>query len=167
MSGKFSVAHEHALSNILRDQLGAILRSVSTPMILDSKKVKHTLVLTTVEGDLHEFGILIGAILCCLHRVRPQYLGPNLPAADLIQAVKNVKPTGVLLGTTEMPQAETKVSIDRYLKQIDASLPKEVLLWVGGSGLRHIKKQDLQHPVDLFPTLDSLDFALRKLSTPT
>ena len=126
-----SIAQEHILSSLLRDHIGQIYHSLS-PYDFSSRMNHSTFALTTREGDMHEFGILISAILCALHRKRTHYLGPNLPARDLVFACKQFAIENLVLGLSAIPNDKEIVSAQSFLEYLDENLPKNVTVWIGG-----------------------------------
>jgi methanogenic corrinoid protein MtbC1 len=119
--GKFSVAQEHLVSAALRNLLGGMMRLYSSP------RGSAAVLLTTPPGELHEFGILCAALLAAGGGLRPVYLGPNLPAEEICEAVGKISATAVILGvSTESPILEDEVNA------IARALPDGTELWVGG-----------------------------------
>jgi DNA-binding transcriptional MerR regulator len=121
---KLKIAQEHALSAILRDQLSQISFS--------NAYKNSSVALTTPEGNHHEFGIFISSILCKIHGVKPRYLGTNLPAESLIQAMYALKLDTVIIGATPVPKELMIVSLDKYLKEIDRLSTRKIKILLGG-----------------------------------
>lgn len=126
-----SIAHEHAISAVVRDQIYQTMRYGSAA--ISSKACPH-FVLATPEDDLHEFGILISAALLAHHGMQSHFLGPNLPAEALAMAVKAVHGDIVLLANSPVPEQERTVSFEEYLRVLNFRLPKNAVVWIGGSG---------------------------------
>lgn len=126
-----SVAHEHALSAVIRDQIFQTLRYGAQP--LQVKGAPH-FILATPEDDLHEFGILMAGALLSHHGIPAHLLGCNLPVEALALAVKATKGDIVLLGNAPVPANERKVSFETYLRTLHTLLPKHVEIWIGGAG---------------------------------
>ncbi len=126
-----SVAHEHALSAIVRDQIYQTLRygtvNVATPKA-------PRVVLATPEGDLHEFGILMAATLLSHYGVPIHLLGANLPANALALAAGAVHADVVILGNAPVPDNERRVTFTQYLIELHDTLPKNTVVWIGGAG---------------------------------
>ncbi len=121
-SGRFNIAQEHMASAILRNLLGTLLRMY----IL--RDTPGRLLFATLPGELHEFGILAGAMLAAGGGLGIVYLGPNLPAEDIIIAAKRSSSQIVVLG---MLAANDQVNI--AAKQVLEGLPDRTELWLAGS----------------------------------
>ena len=131
-SGALNVSQEHLLSSMLRDYLGTIYQSYSPYEQLTGKKIKK-FIFTTREGDLHEFGILLSAIVARIYRKQTYYLGPNTPVEPLIEAVNNFGIDVLVLGLSLIPSSKEVVSPMDFLKILDFELPKSIEFIVGGS----------------------------------
>ncbi len=159
---EISVAQEHALSCLLRDILGEIYQSLS-PYDFSSRMSAPAVGLTTREGDLHEFGIMMAAILCALNGYRVHYFGPNLPADDLCSAAHRLSLDLVIVGLSPIPSVKEVVKAPTYIRKLDQLLPKRTALWLGGRAL--IDMQDLKsdRKMVLLTDLDDLDMNLKKI----
>ena len=63
------------------------------------------------------------------------YLGPDLPAREIVESVRPAGAQVLVLGLTATSSGKAK---ERELRTIVRDLPKEVELWAGGRGaLRH------------------------------
>lgn len=129
---KISISQEHLLSSLIRDFLGNLNQSLSPYDFVSREKTK-SIILTTREGDIHEFGILMSSILCNLYRFRTYYLGPNMPVEDLIEAVNQLKVDFIVLGFMRLPKDREIISAEAYLKELDRRLPRRVTICFGGS----------------------------------
>lgn len=157
--GEWTIAQEHAFSAVLRDHLGQILRSFSSHVrspVEDVQDPLRRVVFATPEGDLHEFGILISAILFASYNFKVFYLGPNLPAEDLAQAVTLLNVGNVVIGT-----ASTDRLSNYYLMKLDQLLPKRVQIWVGGPGFDPSGPRPVHHSWVYLSSLQELDQRLQ------
>lgn len=132
-SGELCVASEHAASAMLRTQLGALLTAQSVD-------ARPPVICTTPAGELHELGALLAAVVIAMHGRRAVYLGANLPAAQIAQAVRLSKARSVALSIVglEAERAEQEV---RTLCQ---TLPEDVEVLLGGrrvGELSHLPQQ--------------------------
>lgn len=136
IDGKMSIAQEHALSAILRVQLGEIvysLRRGENQVAGHSSGRLFSVVMATQDGDLHEFGILMSAVLCAANGVHCHYLGANLPAQPLAEAAAMLRADAVLVGRTPVLQRRMKGSDQlEYLQSLHAAMPHQTAIWVGG-----------------------------------
>ena len=76
--GRATIAHEHLMSSTVRSLLGLFLRMHSRPGA-------SPLLFATPAGDRHEIGTLGAAMLAASGGLGVSYLGPDLPAADVVQ----------------------------------------------------------------------------------
>lgn len=128
--GELSIAHEHAASNLLRTELGALLRSAT------SLQNGRTLVAATLSGEQHEFGALLASLLAAAHGHRVIYLGANLPVQDIVRAVREARAQLVLISIVNQEIANCCTE----LKQLREALPQSVAVCVGGRAALRCKK---------------------------
>ncbi len=129
--GEFSIAQEHLLSSLLRDYLGSVHQSLS-PYDFASRTKSKSVCLTTREGDVHEFNILMAAILSNVYQFQTYYLGPNMPVEDLGQSCLRVHPDFLVLGFTPLPPGREIITPQEYLTRLDQMLPRNITFCYGG-----------------------------------
>ena len=117
------IAREHVMSATLQHLFGSFLR------FHGRRSGAHRLAFATPAGDHHEIGILAAAMLAAAHGFLVSYLGPNLPASELLQAVKASGADVLVLGLTF---AGDSASRQRDVRSILRTLPSTVELWMGG-----------------------------------
>jgi DNA-binding transcriptional MerR regulator len=128
--GRFHVAQEHLLSACVRNLLGGLIRVRSAPGGVPR------LLFTTPAGELHEFGVLSGALLAAASGFHVTYLGPNLPAAEIATAAKRSSANAVVLGTVKnYATAEIGVEVALAASQLPG-----IELWLGGAGSERVKR---------------------------
>lgn len=120
-NGDFCTASEHAASAMLRTQLGALL--AAQPV-----NGKAPVVCTTPAGEQHELGALLAAVVIAMHGRRAVFLGANLPADQIVQAVRLTKAGSVALSIVGLAADEARRQIEAVCK----ALPGNVELLVGG-----------------------------------
>lgn len=131
-----TVAHEHLMSSTIRSVLGSFVRLHVRP------DVPSRLVFATPSGERHEIGTLAAAMLAASSGLGVTYLGPDLPAREIVECVKPAGAQVLVLGITmtsarKPPEREFR-KIERELRIIVRDLPKHVELWAGGAGaVRH------------------------------
>lgn len=123
--GKLSVAQEHLVSAELRSLIGALARLSPIP------ESAPRLLLGTPAGEQHELGTLVAALVASGNGFGALYLGPNLPAYEVVGAARRVMPRAVVLGYTGRISAPGGVDA---LREIARDLPAGMELWVGGAG---------------------------------
>ncbi len=122
-AGPGGVALEHVMSSALRHLFGSYLR-------LHGKRHSGFRVLfATLPGDQHEIGILAAAMLAAAHGCGVSYVGPNVPAREIVEAIAAAKAQVLVLGVTFASNAGSR---QRDLRAIVRALPPEVELWIGG-----------------------------------
>jgi methanogenic corrinoid protein MtbC1 len=119
------IAHEHLISSAMRHLLGSFLR------VYSGRKIPVRLLFATTSGDRHEIGILAAAMLAASHGLSVSYVGPDLPAEEIVEAVKSSDAQVLVLGLTFSGDRETAA---RELRTLTGGLPATVELWAGGPG---------------------------------
>ncbi|MEO8683064.1 MAG: MerR family transcriptional regulator [Vicinamibacterales bacterium] len=123
--GRLGIAHEHLMSSTIRNILGSFLRLQARP------DAAARMMFATPSGDRHEIGTLGAAMLAASSGLGVAYLGPDLPAREILDSVKSAGAQVLVLGVTTSSAAK---SIDSELRSIVRLLPKNVELWAGGPG---------------------------------
>ena len=125
--GRLGIAQEHLMTSTVRNLLGSFLR-------LHSRAgAQARLLFATPAGDRHEIGTMGAAMLAASSGLDVVYLGPDLPAAELVKSVKPAAARVLVLGLTTPTSAK---AIEGELRTILRRLPKSVELWVGGPGAK-------------------------------
>jgi len=120
-----SIAQEHVMSSAVRSILGSFLR------VHARADVPARLLFATPAGERHELGTLGAALLAASSGLGVAYLGPDLPARDIIASVAPSGARVLVLGVTGTAAGAARV---RELRAIVHGLPPDVELWVGGRG---------------------------------
>lgn len=123
--GRTRIAQEHLMSSAVRHVLGSFLR------LHTRRDVPARLLFTTPSGDRHELGTLGAAMLAASSGLGVAYLGPDLPARDIVDSVKPAGAQVLVLGLTMTPAVK---ATERELRTIVRELPQSVELWAGGRG---------------------------------
>jgi DNA-binding transcriptional MerR regulator/methylmalonyl-CoA mutase cobalamin-binding subunit len=123
--GPVRIAHEHLISSTMRNILGSFLRLYARPA------VSTRLLFATLAGERHEIGTLGAAMLAASSGLGVAYLGPDLPAREIVDSVKPAGAQVLVLGLTTTSAGSAR---ERELRTIVRDLPKEVELWAGGRG---------------------------------
>lgn len=150
---KLSIAQEHILSSTLRSHFGTLLQISSV------KKTTRNFIFTTPEGDFHEFGILLCAVLCLTHRIGIHYLGPNLPAQELIKAAAQLKPTAIVIGTTLLPKELRKINLGDYFGELTKEISPKITIYTGGEAYQPKRSKHIHY----IPSLSAFDKTLGSL----
>ena len=123
--GPARIAHEHLMSSTMRNILGSFLRLYARP------EASPRLLFATLAGERHEIGTLGAAMLAASSGLGVAYLGPDLPAREIVESVRPAGAQVLVLGLTATSAGKAK---ERELRTIVRDLPKEVELWAGGRG---------------------------------
>jgi len=118
--GELGIAQEHLVSSAVRNLFGSLVR------LYPPRPGAPKLVIATLPGELHEFGILAAAMISAISGLNPLFLGPNLPAGEMIHAARKTSATVILIGCCGAPAPPAE------LADLVSSLPEGVELWVGG-----------------------------------
>ena len=149
-----TIAQEHMTSAILRNLLGGLVR-LQAPS-------NHPLriLFATPSGELHEFGILTAAMLAGASGFEPLYLGPNLPAREIVAAAERTSPRAVVLGINASDLTPEAVE---DLRLVASKLPKRTELWLGGPGVKKALPALRRARVSAVEDFEALDAHLARL----
>jgi MerR family transcriptional regulator, light-induced transcriptional regulator len=136
--GEISIVQEHYASAILRSHFASLLVEVgpSNPHAVHAA-------CTTFPGDLHEMSALALAIQLSLDGYRVSYLGPNLPAPEVMRFVRQQHPR-LLCVSVVLPVGHD--SIREYAEAVSSTLEPNGLLVLGG---RQLAGMSLPHAANV------------------
>jgi methanogenic corrinoid protein MtbC1 len=126
-SGAFRVAHEHAVSGVVRTFLGNL--RFSKP----AAEYAPTAIVATPAGQLHEIGALMAAVTAASEGWQVIYLGPNLPAQEIALAATKKDAKAVLLSLV-YPQDDPFLGDE--LARLHSLLKAGTAVIVGGRAAR-------------------------------
>jgi len=121
------MAREHLFSAAMRHMLGSFLRLDARP------EAPVRLLFATPSSDRHEIGILGCAMLAASRGVGVSYLGADLPAEQILDALRAAGDVSVLVLGVTLPSR----IVARELRTMVRDVPAGVELWVGGAGSEH------------------------------
>ena len=143
---EIGIAQEHLISSAVRNLLGALIR------LLPARSSAPDILIATLTGELHEFGILAAAMLAATSGLNPLLLGPNLPAADLAAAAAVLSAGIVLVGSTNtQPHAVAE------LASLAKGLPRGTELWVGGREVASLQTSELAGTIVIVRDMEILE----------
>lgn len=148
---EFGVAHEHVATYLVRNVLSSLFR------LYPPSEPAETIVLATPAEERHEFGILLASLFAAMRGWRVVYLGTDLPATEIAQAIRLTGSRLLALSLVDnLPQSGTE------LQAIANALPAGTRVWIGGS--EALKHRELIHSLNwiLIRDLDDLDDRLRR-----
>jgi DNA-binding transcriptional MerR regulator len=126
--GRTRIAQEHLMSSAVRNLLGAFLR------LYAPADASVRLLFATPAGERHEIAALGAAMLAASAGLGVSYLGPDLPAREIVDSVEPARAGVLVLGLTMTAPDKGRA---RELKTIARELPSGVELWAGGRGAEH------------------------------
>jgi MerR family transcriptional regulator, light-induced transcriptional regulator len=146
------IAQEHVATNLIRNLLSSLFR------LYPPDPTAEAIVVSTLSGERHEFGILLTALIAATRGWRVIYLGTDLPAAEIARAVKLTKARVLALslinGHSEQMTGE--------LSALAAQMPSSTRVWLGGA--EALMYRDLIERTDwiLVRDLEDLDDRLKR-----
>jgi MerR family transcriptional regulator, light-induced transcriptional regulator len=144
--GEMSVAQEHMVSGVVRRQLSFALdrhlASATGPSIL----------FTTLSGERHEMGGLMGAVLAASRGFRCIYLGPDLPAAEIGRFCANRHIDALALSLVTQPEV---IDAHAQLAELRNLVPADVEIWVAGRAAQSLGLPDLPTGVQVIKDMAS------------
>jgi MerR family transcriptional regulator, light-induced transcriptional regulator len=123
--GRLGPAQEHVVSVAARRVVTWLVSAYEAPA------GSPVVLVTTVEGEQHEFGALMVNVVALDEGWRVTYLGTSLPAAEVVRAALEVGATLVALSVVGEGDGERVVG---EVARIRAALPATVGVVVGGAG---------------------------------
>jgi DNA-binding transcriptional MerR regulator len=149
--GEFTITHEHALSAIIKFHIGHLVYQPKKNL-----KKDHHMIICGIEGDYHEFGILISALLAIESGFTITYLGPHMPADSLADAVNSINPEYVVVGATSIVGTFGKNYLDKYIQKLDFKTDSICKIIIGSS-LNFTPQRKVNHQIIHLKTLQEFD----------
>lgn len=128
-AGRFSVAQEHIMTALMKERLYA-----ATAFSETKSHGTYRFVLAAPEGDFHDLGLLIAAVLLSLFGIKYVNLGPHVPQADLCEVSLRFNATHILLSSTLASDLRDRTENDylKYVNFLDRQLSNDICLLLGG-----------------------------------
>jgi DNA-binding transcriptional MerR regulator/methylmalonyl-CoA mutase cobalamin-binding subunit len=120
--GSLRAASEHLASATLRTFLGKM--NGTYPVTSDAPRI----IVTTPAGQVHELGALMAGAAAAAEGWQVAYLGPSLPAEDIVAAVETNGSRAVALSIILAGDAQ----VVNELEKLGHFLPESVAILVGG-----------------------------------
>lgn len=122
-TGTITPAHEHFISNLIRQKIIASIASLPIP----SRKSKKVM-LFLPEGELHEIGLLFYHYIVRKKGFKTYYLGQSVPHEDL-KAVYKIHKPHILI--TAMISSPSPKNVERYVSQLSHDFSEATILASG------------------------------------
>jgi MerR family transcriptional regulator, light-induced transcriptional regulator len=151
-TGAFRISQEHLLTNILRNLLGSFIR-LYRPAGGAAK-----IVLATLPGEMHDFGLLAGAMFIAMSGLEPVYLGADLPTAEVAEAALKTHCRAVLIAAT-VPDHNAST----HFRDLAEQLPQEPELWLSGAADSQVVTENLGRPLIRLADFQVLEENCRRL----
>lgn len=120
-TGRINPAHEHIVSNIIRQKLVAAIDNLPLPA-----KNKSLFLLLLPEGEYHELGLLFVSYLLRQKALPVLYLGANVPIKDANYVVDVKRPQYIYFHLTSTP---SRLNFQKFVANLCKSNPQcQVLL---------------------------------------
>jgi DNA-binding transcriptional MerR regulator/methylmalonyl-CoA mutase cobalamin-binding subunit len=155
-SGRVGPAHEHLATVVIRRFLEWMLGTVD---VTDRAPV---LVAATPAGEKHELGALLSAVSGAAEGWKGIFLGPDLPADEVVAAALRLEAEVVTLSCVD-PRTEQVLPAE--IRRIRERLPAGVHLVVGGPLAVTIRGALEEEGVLILPTFGELREMLRELGS--
>jgi DNA-binding transcriptional MerR regulator len=156
-NGMINIGQEHSLSAILKFHIGHMLYS----HIGRKNNANFTVAIATPEGELHEFGIMVAALLCVHYNVNFFYMGANMPAESLAEACNHIEAKTVLLGVSKAYHTDPQRNFESYMMNLLEKMDNDKNIWIGGVSNNGTYLD--QPNIEVIPTLQLLDNKLARL----
>jgi methanogenic corrinoid protein MtbC1 len=127
-SNKLTVAQEHMATAITQYVMAQIYEPPE-----EAGEGKGRIVLTGVEGELHNIGAVMVGDLLELSGWRVRFLGTNLPAASILTAIRDTLPTHVGISATMLFNV---AAVRQLIGGIRDEFQDRVRILVGGAAFR-------------------------------
>ncbi|MGL3606280.1 MerR family transcriptional regulator [Rhizobium sp. G187] len=152
--GSVTAAAEHLATFKIKRILGRMLDDCPPPLA-DAPR----LIATTPEGQQHEVGALVAALMARMEGCNVLYLGPDLPVEDIAFAVRTRQADIVCLSALT---GKRRV-LESQLRDLLSALPPKTEIWLGGPAYSTMPSMDR---LRVFADLDTFVTALRMAKKP-
>jgi DNA-binding transcriptional MerR regulator len=144
-TGRLQIFEEHLLSEVLTRFLNSEIH------VLQKTAKKPRVLLATLPGEEHTLGLLMVSALLSSRSISVVNLGAEVPLDQLITAVDRFEVD--VLGIT-FSGAYQYENIRRNINVLRDSIPENVEIWMGGEGVKRMRK--LPPGVTRFANFDKL-----------
>jgi len=139
-TGHINPAHEHIVSNIIRQKLVAAIETLSFPV-----QARPLFLLLLPEDEHHELGLLFVYYLLKQRGIPVIYLGANVPLKDAQYVVQLKLPEHIYIHLTSMP---SKTSFQKFLQGLEIASPTSKVV-LSGQMAESIKKDAYRQLIPL------------------
>jgi MerR family transcriptional regulator, light-induced transcriptional regulator len=127
-ANRLTVAQEHIATAITQ----FVMAQIYTPPDADQREIGNV-VLTGVEGELHNIGAVMVGDLLESAGWRVRFLGTNLPSSSILSVVRETAPTYLGISVTMLFNVS---AVRQLIQAIRAEFSERLLIVVGGAAFR-------------------------------
>jgi methanogenic corrinoid protein MtbC1 len=153
--GRLTIGQEHLVTAEVRGLVGALARLREPPA------GAPRLLIATLEGEPHELGSLVAALLAAGAGAAPFYFGAGLPPRELVAASRRLHPRAVVLS---MSGADEQATGPAAVIELARALPAGTACWVGGAGAQTARPALQAVGVEVFDDFETYEQALARLA---
>lgn len=153
--GRLNVAVEHYVTKLIQQKLFSVMNQ------LPVNEFGPRVLIACPAGETHEIGAQTVAYLAATKGCQVYYLGPNLPASDLMTFCERIKPDLVLLSLTDTKPETAALQQIKDLEPLAGSWP----VVMGGQGARAMEHLLRDTRIELLDDLSALHNRLMILTS--
>jgi methylmalonyl-CoA mutase cobalamin-binding subunit len=127
---------------------------------LYAREPSRRLLFATPVGERHEFGILAAAMMAAAGGLGTLYLGPDMPARQIVDASTRAAVDVVVVGIVYVQRSRELL---RMLEELAERLPPPAELWVGGTLPKELDRAVAKHRVVRLPDFAAFETQLMRL----
>jgi methanogenic corrinoid protein MtbC1 len=154
--GKVGPAHEHMatveIRRFLEWMLGTVNMGDGAPVLVSG----------TTAGERHELGAILSAVSGAAEGWDSIYLGPDLPAEEIVLAALRLEAEVVTLSCVDPNISDT---FPAEIRKVRERLPADVQLVVGGPQVDHNPQLEEMEGVTILGDFQELRVKLRELGS--
>jgi MerR family transcriptional regulator, light-induced transcriptional regulator len=138
LSGSINVAHEHFITNLIKQRMYVAIDQVTTPRLSTAKKF----ILFLPNGENHELSLLFASYMLKTRGHEVIYVGSSTPIDDLNQLCKVHKPDVLFCAITN---ANSNMPIQVYVNTLHRNWP-DIPICLTGNQI--VRRRDLKVPAN-------------------
>ncbi len=155
--GEYSVSHEHSLSAILKFHMGHYIYNTELKKV-DNQPIEY--LIAGIEGDYHEFGVMIVSMLCKYYGKNSYYLGPNMPVDSMIDAAKALGVSKIIIGAVTVDLNFGVKFAEAYIEKLFKGVDESVEIVLGGN-INIATSKIYQKRFNYFKTIEEFEKFIR------
>jgi DNA-binding transcriptional MerR regulator/methylmalonyl-CoA mutase cobalamin-binding subunit len=122
--GEWSIAQERMVTKIVTRHVGLMLDAY------DRAARRESVVFATLQGERHELGLLMSAMICASRGFKVHYLGADLPAVEIARFARELGASVIALSVV---WREGISDLTAQLATLTENLTPGTAIWIGGS----------------------------------